>query len=158
MTHEKDKLRLAIYEGLSERHHVPEIPHITNLLSDLMDKFGGVAGFLDSWHQQLEIAKEKHAGRKFILDHHRDIAKLAARANELEASRLDIESMDESETREFLANLVIDHLAKKNGHLRLHDVVEPSAMPEAAPVDALTDEAVDRADRYVPVEKTLGPP
>ena len=100
------------------------LPNINNMLGELIDKGGGYSRFVGEWYKQIELAKSDHPGSKYVLDHHRDVVRLIAAANEAEAARFDVESMDEEQTKEFLTNVILEQLAKK-GAERLLNVYEP---------------------------------
>ena len=98
-----------------------DLPHVNDCLAELMDKEGGYKRFVAEWSRMLQEARQKSPGAKYVLDAHRDIVRTIAAANELTARNADLEKMDDDETREFLANLVLEHLAK-SGQEKLLDV------------------------------------
>jgi hypothetical protein len=101
-----------IINSCNSRH--PDLPRADEFLHELIELHGGCDGFVAEWHKQLVAARESKPGSKFVLDCYRDIVRLWLRINTMQTAKFNIEQMDEEETRDYLANILLGELAKRD--------------------------------------------
>jgi hypothetical protein len=119
------------------------------LIGALLEDAGGTSAFVDQWYDQLQAATRERPGSKFVLDHYRDIAKLVIELHEAQAAAIDIESMDEEETKEYLGNLLMTELAESHGVSPLSLTANQREEDDEKPQDDAGDtdpESLNRAD------------
>ena len=109
----KTELHLAARQfAAADAKHCFVLPSPAELVGALLTNGGGVEQFVDEWHKQLVQARKDHPGSKHVLDHHRDIVRIITELHQSQTTALDIESMDEEETKEFITNSILAELAR----------------------------------------------
>lgn len=77
-------------------------PHVTELCDKIIQKFGGLDGFVDYWHSQIERAREKSPGGKLVLDSLNHVSKLVVMSTEHRGSAPDTSDLSDADLeREF---------------------------------------------------------
>jgi hypothetical protein len=89
-----------------------KLDHLAECMAELIDRFGGIEGFVGRWHEHIEILMAQNPGSRVFLDHMRSIAKIWLEVNKLQRQeRIEdmndqqLASMREVAVREMLTNI-----------------------------------------------------
>lgn len=144
--HEHTKSRLSATKSIRLRNLVrlmvekagtkaaPDLPNINAMLSEFMDKDGGFHNFVKQWQYQLQVAREKKPGDKFVLDAHRDMMRLVISAMQAQAQVKPLADLTDQEGREYLTQLLIEQMAKKGVDSLLQVYTEDDESDEEQPL------------------------
>lgn len=107
----KNMVKLMVEEAGTKA--APDLPNINAVLSEFMEQDGGFHNFVKQWQYQLQEARTKAPGAKFVLDAHRDMLRLVIAAMQAQANTTELANLTDEQGREFIMRLLMEHMARK---------------------------------------------
>jgi DNA-binding CsgD family transcriptional regulator len=92
-----------------------DFPKVNELLTEFVKERGSVRHIAKAWSKQIDIAEEQSPGKKYVLDHYRDLMRILQLAEQAQAKTVNLDAMTMEEERKYIADLVLSELVKREG-------------------------------------------
>ena len=86
------------------------VPHIDEMLSEMLERYGGMTRFVGQWFADIQEARVRSPGSKLVLDSNMAIAKLIVKSNEMKQER-DIAGMSDDDLAVEMKKMFLQYMA-----------------------------------------------